>query len=82
MFENLNDAETRHYNQLYTEIQLLGGLATFSASTPRVSCSDHSPAYYLFTIIHSSPLYQTQKSRLKDENVIGPILMSGITMLG
>lgn len=48
-----------------------------------------SPAYYLFTIIQNCEfcgrLWQTlrnQKSRLKDENVIWPILMSGITMLG
>ena len=73
-----------YYNQLYYGIQCLvvWGLVTFPASTPGISYSDHSPAYYLFTIIQNWVLDQIQKSRLKDENVICSILMSRITILG
>ena len=72
---------TLHWNTWF------GGLATFSASSPGISYSDHSPLpriiyLPLFKTLSSVADTQNQKSRLKDENVIWPILMSGITMLG
>ena len=70
---------TLHWNTLF------GGLATFSTSSHGISYSDHSPSIIylpLFKTLSSVADTQNQKSRLKDENVIWPILMSGITMLG
>ena len=73
-----------YYNQLYTGIHF-GGLATFCFQSWYFLLRSLSPSLsiiYLPLLFKSDSSVADSKSRLKDENVIWPILMSGITMLG
>ena len=76
-----------YYNQLYTQWSTdYGCLVVWRPSLlpVLVFLTRITPAYYLFTIIQNCEFcgrLRNPKSRLKDENVIRPILMSGITIL-
>ena len=73
-----------YYNQLYTGIHF-GGLATFCFQSWYFllgSLSLPLSIIYLPLLFKTDSSVADSKSRLKDENVIWPILMSGITILG
>ena len=73
-----------YYNQVYTRVHCL--VVWRPSLLPLlVFLTQITPVHYLFTIIQNWEFcgrLRNQKSRLKDENVIWPILMSGITILG